>query len=110
MPIKVMSVEQADAKYKQARKSTITAMEEWLDLKAKLADGLKRQEAVVIELAPDPKHKNLRASFKRNVRKHIKKLRLPYSVRAMRDSASGNDVVIISADEQQISIPSRKKG
>jgi hypothetical protein len=105
MPIKVMSVEQANEKFRQARKSSITSMSEWEELKIKLSDGLKRSEAVVVELKPDPKNKNLRASFKRNVRKLVKRLKMDYSVRAMR---SGDvDVVIVSNEEQPVS---RRKG
>jgi hypothetical protein len=101
VPIKVMSVEQADTKYRQARKSSITNMPEWEELKIKLGAGLKRAEAVVVELTPDPKNKNLRASFKRNVRKLVKRLKLDYGVRAMR---SGDvDVVIVSNEEQPVS-------
>jgi hypothetical protein len=101
MPIKVMSVEQANEKFKQARKSSITGMDEWDELRIKLGSGLKRAEAVVVELTPDPKNKNLRASFKRNVRKLVKRLKLDYSVRAMR---SGDvDVVIVANDEQPVS-------
>jgi hypothetical protein len=104
MPIKIMSVEQANERFRQARKSSITSMEEWEELKMKLSAGLKRAEAVVVELKPDPKNKNLRASFKRNVRKLVKRLKMDYSVRAMR---SGDvDVVIISNEEQPTS---RKK-
>jgi predicted DNA-binding protein (UPF0278 family) len=108
MPIRVMSVEQANEKFRQARKSSITSMEEWEELKIKLSAGLKRAEAVVVELTPDPKNKNLRASFKRNVRKLVKKLRLDYTVRAMRDSASGMDVVIVANESEQPAITSRK--
>jgi hypothetical protein len=106
MPIRILTVEQVDSKYRQARKSVVTEMEEWLELKTKLSDGLKRQEAAVVELALDPKNKNLRGSFKRNVRKYLRKLKLPYSVRAMR--SDGVDVVIVSNDEQPISMPARK--
>ena len=105
MPIKVMSVEQANDKFRQARRSSITSMQEWDELKIKLSSGLKRNEAVVVELTPDPKNKNLRASFKRNVRKMVKRLKLDYGVRAMR---SGDvDVVIVSNEEQPVS---RKRG
>jgi hypothetical protein len=104
-PIKVMDLETANQKYRQARKSSITGMDEWVELKTKLSDGLKRAEAVVVELKPDPKNKNLRASFKRNVRKLVKRLKMDYSVRAMR---SGDvDVVIVSNEEQPVS---RRKG
>jgi len=76
-------------------------LDEWEELRIKLGAGLKRAEAVVVELTPDPKNKNLRASFKRNVRKLVKRLKLDYSVRAMR---SGDiDVVIVSNDEQPVS-------
>lgn len=108
MPIRVMSVEQANEKFRQARKSSITSMEEWEELKIKLSAGLKRAEAVVVELTPDPKNKNLRASFKRNVRKLVKKLRMDYTVRAMRDSASGMDVVIVANESEQHASQSRK--
>jgi predicted DNA-binding protein (UPF0278 family) len=108
MPIRLMSVEQANEKFRQARKSSITSMEEWEELKIKLGAGLKRAEAVVVELTPDPKNKNLRASFKRNVRKLVKKLRLDYTVRAMRDSASGMDVVIVANESEQHASQSRK--
>jgi predicted DNA-binding protein (UPF0278 family) len=108
MPIRVMTVEQANDKFRQARKSTITSMPEWEELKIKLGAGLKRAEAVVVELTPDPKNKNLRASFKRNVRKLVKKLRLEYTVRAMRDSASGMDVVIVANESEQHASQSRK--
>ena len=105
MPIKVMTVEQANERFRQARKSSITSMPEWEELKIKLSSGLKRAEAVVVELTPDPKNKNLRASFKRNVRKLVKRLKMDYGVRAMR---SGDiDVVIVSNEEQPTS---RKKG
>ena len=106
MPIKVMSVEQANEKFRQARKSSITSMPEWEELKIKLGSGLKRAEAVVVELTPDPKNKNLRASFKRNVRKLVKRLKMDYGVRAMR---SGDiDVVIVSNESEQPT--SRRKG
>jgi predicted DNA-binding protein (UPF0278 family) len=108
MPIRLMSVEQANEKFRQARKSSITSMEEWEELKIKLSAGLKRAEAVVVELTPDPKNKNLRASFKRNVRKLVKKLRLDYTVRAMRDSASGMDVVIVANESEHTASQSRK--
>jgi predicted DNA-binding protein (UPF0278 family) len=108
MPIKVMSVDQANERFRQARKSSITSMEEWEELKIKLGAGLKRSEAVIVELTPDPKNKNLRASFKRNVRKLVKKLRLDYTVRAMRDSASGMDVVIVANESEQHASQSRK--
>lgn len=101
MPLKIMTVQEADTKYRQARKSSITSMEEWEELKIKLGAGLKRSEAVIVELTPDPKNKNLRASFKRNVRKLVKKLRMDYTVRAMRDSASGMDVVIVANESEQ---------
>ena len=71
MPMKVMTVSKR-TKFRQASKSSITSMEEWEELKIKLGAGLKRREAVVVELTPDPKNKNLRASFKRNVRKLVK--------------------------------------
>ena len=101
MPIKVMSVDAANDKFRQARRSSITSTEEWQELTIKLGDGLKRSEAVVVELTPDPKNKNLRASFKRNVRKLVKRLKMDYSVRAMR---SGNvDVVIVANEEQPTS-------
>jgi hypothetical protein len=103
MPIKVMTVQEADAKYRQARKSTITSMPEWEELKLKLTTGLRRSEAVVIELMPDPRNKNLRAGFKRNVRKMVKRLNLGYSVRAMRDGSSGHDIVVVANDEQPVS-------
>jgi predicted DNA-binding protein (UPF0278 family) len=108
MPIKVMSVDQANERFRQARKSSITSMEEWEELKIKLGAGLKRSEAVIVELTPDPKNKNLRASFKRNVRKLVKKLRMDYTVRAMRDSASGMDVVIVANESEQPTSKSRK--
>jgi predicted DNA-binding protein (UPF0278 family) len=108
VPLKIMTVQEADTKYRQARKSSITSMEEWEELKIKLGAGLKRSEAVIVELTPDPKNKNLRASFKRNVRKLVKKLRMDYTVRAMRDSASGMDVVIVANESEQPASPSRK--
>lgn len=109
-PVKVMTVEQAESKFKQARKSVVAEMDEWLELKTKLSDGLKRQEAVVVELEPDPKNKNLRATFKRHTKKYVKKLKLPYSIRAMR-SSDGVDVIIVSHDEQPVSVlPARKRG
>jgi hypothetical protein len=99
VPIKVMTVEQANERFRQARKSSITSMEEWEELKIKLGEGLKRSEAVVVSLTPDPKNKNLRASFKRNVRKLVKRLHMDYSVRAMR---SGDvDVVIVANESEQ---------
>jgi len=108
VPLKIMTVQEADTKYRQARKSSITSMEEWEELKIKLGAGLKRSEAVIVELTPDPKNKNLRASFKRNVRKLVKKLRMDYTVRAMRDSASGMDVVIVANESEHTASPSRK--
>jgi predicted DNA-binding protein (UPF0278 family) len=109
VPLKIMTVQEADTKYRQARKSSITSMEEWEELKIKLGAGLKRSEAVIVELTPDPKNKNLRASFKRNVRKLVKKLRVDYTVRAMRDSASGMDVVIVANESEPPASPSRKR-
>ncbi|MGA8151430.1 MAG: hypothetical protein WB952_10815 [Terriglobales bacterium] len=105
MPIKVMSVEQANERFKQARKSSITGMAEWEELRIKVGAGLKRGEAVVVELTPDPKNKNLRASFKRNVRKLVKRLKMDYTVRAMR---SGDvDVVIVANEEHPVSTRKR---
>jgi predicted DNA-binding protein (UPF0278 family) len=108
VPLKIMTVQEADTKYRQARKSSITSMEEWEELKIKLGAGLKRSEAVIVELTPDPKNKNLRASFKRNVRKLVKKLQMDYTVRAMRDSASGMEVVIVANESEQPASQSRK--
>lgn len=100
-PLKVLSIQAVKQTYKQARKSTVEEFDEWDELKAKLTAGLKGQEAVVITLKPDPKkpsHKNLRGTWKRHVRKYLQRARLDkeYTVRALRDGVSGDDVIIVS--------------
>ena len=106
MPLKIMPVQEADERYKQARRSALETLDEWVELKTKLSAGLKRAEAVVVEL-PTSKIKNLRPTFKRRTRNYIKKLRLPYTVRAMKDS-SGTEVVIV-ANESAQPVSTKKK-
>src|ERR1700676_1501520 len=88
-PIKLMSVADADTKYRQSKKSAITLLPEWIDMRTRLAaEPLKPFEALVISLATDAKQPHRRASFKRNLKKYLKKIGLSvYGVRAMRVDA-----------------------
>lgn len=102
-PLKVMSSAEAATKYAGLRKSPITRIVEYQELMVKLGDGLRRAEAVVIELPIDPKSPHARASFKRAAIKMIRRLKLGYSVRAMR--SGDTDVIIVANDEQPVSPP-----
>jgi hypothetical protein len=111
MPIKFMSVDAAEQKFRQTRRSTIIDMPEWQDLRTRLAaEGLKPSEACVIEIKPNPKAPHTRASFKRNLKKLLRRLNLTaYTVRAMRDAASGMDIIIVENTSAQPTSPSRKR-
>jgi hypothetical protein len=95
MPIKIMTVEETNLRYKQARQSSVTGMPEYEDLQMKLSAGLRPNESVVIEM-PQSATLMQRASFKRCVRKRVKRLALPYSVRAMYDGNSGRHICIVA--------------
>jgi hypothetical protein len=106
MPLKNMSVAQADERYRQARKSALEALPEWIQLKERMNAGIKPGDAIVVELPKDSKIKNVRATLKRRARNYSRKMQFSYSVRAMRDN-SGVDVVIV-ANESAHPTSSRK--
>jgi hypothetical protein len=102
MAFKVMRAEEVRDKYKKTRKSSVAMMAEWEALVEHLGKGFKKDDAAVIELKPTSKDlkdqkktKSVQGNFKRNTRKYLKKHNLPYSVRSLRDEASGNYVVIV---------------
>jgi hypothetical protein len=108
LPIKILSIEAAAQRYAQGRKAALDNLEEWTELKKRLNSGIKHGEAVIVELPKDSKIKNLRSTLKRRARNFIRKQKLGYDVRSMKDS-SGVEVVIIENAGQPVSPPARKK-
>jgi hypothetical protein len=106
MPIKIMNADAARQAYAGMRTSPITQTPEFEELRIKLGDGLKRNEAVVIELPFDKAKPHARASMKRAAIKLIKKLRLSYSVRGVRQGDT--DVLLIVNEEPVVTTPIRK--
>jgi hypothetical protein len=106
MPVKIMDTSDAHAKYAGIRTSPVTATREYVEMSAKLSDGLRRQESIVVELPIDAANKHKRASFKRAAIKMIRRLKLPYSVRGLRQGDL--DIILISNEEPVVTTPIRK--
>lgn len=107
MVFKVLSAREIESTYKTTRSSSVSDMPEWTSLVEALQKGLKKSDGAVIEVKPDSKSekdqgkaKALQGNLKRNAKKFVKKHALPYGVRAMRDGATGNFIVIVENNKR----------
>jgi hypothetical protein len=108
MPIKTLSIAAAAERYAQGRKAALDKLDEWTQLKARLSAGIKSGEAVIVELPKNSTIRNLRSTFKRRTRNYVRKMKLGYDVRSMKDS-SGVEVVIIENTGAPASPPPSRK-
>jgi hypothetical protein len=82
MPVKIVKVDQLTAHGRGRKPSVADDLEEFTQVKTKLAHGLKPFEAIEVELPPS-KIKTLRELFKRKVSRYVKELKLTdYEVQA----------------------------
>lgn len=77
MPIRICSVSDFSRPVR-GRRSIVTQLAEYLELKTKLANGLKPNEGVEITLRPSSEkgHKSILQTFKRQVQKDLDRLKL----------------------------------
>lgn len=97
MPIRICSVSDFSRPVR-GRRSIVTQLAEYLDLKTKLSNGLKPNEGVEITLSPSSEkgHKSILQTFKRQVQKDLAKLKLnDYEVSAFKND-SGQNVITVA--------------
>lgn len=81
----------------RTKRRTLESTNEWLQLKAKLADGLGQFEVVVVKFTAEDREtydlKTIKRVFRDMAKKYIKTAKLPYEVDAY--SSEGVDVITV---------------
>ena len=97
MPIRICPVTEFSRPVR-GRRSIVCQLAEYLDLKMKLANGLKPNEGVEITLNPSTEkgHKSILQTFKRQIQKDLAKMQLrDYEVSAFKND-SGQNVITVA--------------
>jgi len=93
MPVRICTIKELTP-HGRGRKSTMDSVSEFVEVRMKLANGLKPYEAIEVEL-PTDHAKSLQGTLKRHIVRLIKKLGLTdYEVQAYR--ANGKDFIAVS--------------
>lgn len=102
MPVQTGTIDNMPSMVR-GRRSMVTQRADYMDIRTKMADGLKRGEAVWTEFKPSAEkgEKSILQTMKRTLQADLKRLRLNYTVRAYK-SDNGNNVVAVINEEQPV--------
>ncbi len=99
MPVRICRADELTPHGRGRKPSAIEESEDFIQLKTKLANGLKRYEAVEVELAPNG-IKTHRELFKRRVVKYLATLHMEAAYEVQGYRAKGKDYVSVANMEQ----------